>query len=105
MGLPNLYWDHIPESTCAVYIDMIDTKFDATDSLRLSDVVEAMLTIANECEAPDSDTQLNEGWDVTGRYKMINVSIERLHWDTKALGRAANFTIATTGRNNQTDVQ
>lgn len=84
---------------------MIESKFDSTDSLRLGDVVDAMLAIADECKLPDSNRQLNEGWDVTGRYKMINVSIERLHWDTQTVGRAANFTIATMGRNNQTDVQ
>ena len=105
MELPNLYWDHIPKSTCAVYIDLIESKFDSTDVLRLGDVLEAMLAIADECKLPDSNRQLNEGWDVTGRHKYINISIERLHWDTKTLGTAANFTIATRGRDNHTAVQ
>ena len=105
MNLPNLYWDHIPKSTCAIYIDMIESQAESTDTLTLRDVITAIDDIIVVCSFPDHGWQLNEGWDIIGNHKWINVSIERLHWDTKPSGGRANLTVAWLGQENGTNVQ
>ena len=59
LHLPNTWWDHVPHSTCAIYLDMVNDRQDASDMLRLEDVFRAAEEIIEECLVP----RLAERWE------------------------------------------
>ena len=87
--MPNLFWDHIPDSSCGVRLDMIDTKQEALDYMHLSDVAYAAQKIMEKCISPESAVRTSEGWMTAGRYGLVNVTVERLHWDVTGGGLAS----------------
>ena len=58
LHLPNTWWDHVPHSTCAIHLDMIDDRLDASDLLRLEDVFRAAEDVIEECLVP----RVTERW-------------------------------------------
>lgn len=98
--LPILYWDHLPESTCGIKIDMITGKEDASDEVRLSDIAYAAESVMSACLTPGNIPQLTEGWMRIGRRKYVNITVERLLWEPTNSGRSrvlrlTNETLAT----------
>ena len=85
--LPNLFWDHLPASTCAVRLDMVTGREKGRDEIRLSDIAYAAQKIMDECLSPKSAPKATEGWMVAGRYGFVNITVERLHWDIRGSGR------------------
>ena len=59
LHLPNTWWDHVPHSTCAIYLDMVNDRQDASDLLRLEDVFRVAEEIIEECLVP----RLAERWE------------------------------------------
>lgn len=52
MRMPNTWWDHVPHSTCAIHLDMIDGRENAYDELRLDDVLKTAEEVIEECLVP-----------------------------------------------------
>ena len=50
--VPNTWWDHVPHSTCAIQLDMVDRYPDGSDTLRLDDVLRTAEEIVEECLTP-----------------------------------------------------
>ncbi|KAL8705520.1 MAG: hypothetical protein Q9225_008023 [Loekoesia sp. 1 TL-2023] len=82
--VPIVYWDHLPESTCGVRLDMTTGKEDATDELRLSDIAYAAQFVMHDCLTPGNIAKLTEGWMRAGKNGFVNVTVEKLRWDLKA---------------------
>ena len=59
--MPTTWWDHAPGSTCAIHLDMIDRRSDASDEMRLIDVLRTAEEIIEECLSPREF----EGWEGT----------------------------------------
>ena len=59
LHLPNIWWDHVPHSTCAIHLDMVDGRLDASDLLSLEDVFRTAEEIIEECLVP----RLVERWE------------------------------------------
>lgn len=59
MRVPNTWWDHVPHSTCAIHLDMIDSRPDASDEARIIDILRTAEWLIEECLTP----RANEGWD------------------------------------------
>ena len=59
--MPTTWWDHAPRSTCAIHLDMIDRRSDASDEMRLIDVLRTAEEIIIECLTPRE----HEGWKAT----------------------------------------
>ncbi|KAL8717430.1 MAG: hypothetical protein Q9181_008329 [Wetmoreana brouardii] len=86
--LPNVFWDHLPKSTCGVKLDMVVGLEDASDALRLSDIAYAARTITDEClEKPGMLAAALEGralgWMIGGRNGFVNITVGRLHWEVE----------------------
>lgn len=52
--VPTTWWDHVPHSTCAIHLDMINDRPDASDELRLEDVLKTAEEVIEECLVPRS---------------------------------------------------
>ena len=50
--VPTTWWDHVPHSTCAIHLDMINDRPDASDELRLDDVLKTAEEVIEECLVP-----------------------------------------------------
>lgn len=50
--VPTTWWDHVPHSTCAIHLDMINDRLDASDELRLDDVLKTAEEVIEECLVP-----------------------------------------------------
>ena len=85
--LPNLFWDHLPGSSCAVRLDMVTGREKGTDELRLSDIAYTAQKIMDECLSPKPAPRATGGWMIAGRHGFVNITVERLHWDFKGSGR------------------
>ena len=59
--MPTTWWDHTPRSTCAIHLDMIDRRSDASDEMRLIDVLRTAEEIIEECLT----SREYEGWEST----------------------------------------
>lgn len=59
--MPTIWWDHTPRSTCAIHLDMIDRRSDASDEMRLIDVLRTAEEIIEECLTPRE----YEAWEGT----------------------------------------
>jgi len=81
--LPNIFWDHLPESTCGVRLDMVEGKGQASDEVRLSDIAFATQKVVTKCLERERGF---EGWMRAGRWGFVNVTVERLHWDGRGRG-------------------
>lgn len=49
----------MPHSTCAIHLDMVDGRLDASDLIRLEDVFRAAEEVIEECLVP----RLAERWE------------------------------------------
>ena len=56
--MPTIWWDHVPHSTCAIHLDMANNRLDASDEMRLVDVMRTAEELVEECLNP----RINEGW-------------------------------------------
>ena len=69
--LPNRWWDHVPHSTCAVLLDMIDSRQDASDELRIMDVFRTAEWVIEECLTP-RETERYGGSEGVSTYLLCN---------------------------------
>ncbi|KAL8698966.1 MAG: hypothetical protein Q9201_006280 [Fulgogasparrea decipioides] len=84
--LPNVFWDHLPKSTCGVKLDMVIGLEEASDELRLSEIAYAARTITDQCLEKSSTLAAalegrTVGWMRAGKNGFVNITVGRLHWD------------------------
>ena len=77
--LPRSFNAAMTGNTCAVRLDMVEGREYAVDRFRFSDVAHAAQVILEECLAPRILAPATEGWMNIGRYRLINVTLEKSH--------------------------
>lgn len=75
--LPIFYNAAVSGNTCAIGLDMVRGREDAAEVIRLSNVAYAAQSILEECLAPRLLAPATQGWMVTGRYAIVNVTLGR----------------------------
>lgn len=79
--LPNLFWDHLPGSTCGVRLDMVIGREDSHDELRMSDIAFAGQKVMDACLSPGRQRRTTAGWMTAGKHGFVNITVEKLNWD------------------------